>query len=129
MWRIIEASISVLLLLSFIFIMSSNQLARNEDNSLLEKLKLNVDEIARDPVKRNTILTDIYAENIIEQHLRDNSLNENFEYKVDICNFNTNSQCGTPPSDKLDVYSVERLISSSLTSYSGKIVKIYSWRD
>ena len=127
--RIIESSFAVLLLLSAVLILSSKQRERTEQENLSEELRLNLDEIARNITIREQVLTGSGADSQMINMLKQKSVKQGLNYSVIICNFDPDNACGNAPSIKGEIYSIERIIGATLTSYPSKIIKVYVWKD
>ena len=136
MWRIVEATIAILLLAGTLFFLISKQETNNSGFDAFQLIKPIVNEVAKNISIREAILSDTYttnsAENTILEILSNKLSNPSFGYNVTICDAFTNNSCGSSgdyPSSAKELYSEERIISATLTSFSPKILKIYLWRE
>lgn len=128
--RIVEASISILIVLSILFILYNRE-ARTENLSLDERARTVLDELASSIAFRNAILssdsttaTQLVGQAIPESYLR---------FEVRICELS--DVCGKSNFTAGDVYAAERVISSSLDRTPGqggsnpKKVRLFLWRE
>lgn len=135
MWRIVEATIAVLLVASMIFFLIASQKTSRENFDAFELIKPSMNEIAKNNSVREAVLLDSSsssdAENIILILLSQRISNPSLQYNVTICDAFTANPCGLPgdyPSSVPEVYIEERIISATLTQFTPKIVKLYVWQ-
>ncbi len=122
--RIVEAFISILIITGVVILIYSINRNYNERGEEIYELQQTIlNEIASDPKLRIDVLNNNIQE--IEKFV-ENRIPENFEFKIKICDIN--DICGLD-FYKERVYSSERAISSTLTLYKPKKVKIFMWRE
>ncbi len=128
-WRIVEAVIAVFILASAIVMLFLQDTQEESENLLFDDI---LNEIAKDKALREKVINDdsnsVDAENEIMNILEKRILNQRLEYNVSICRV-SDSCVGENfyPADIVEVYSQERIISSTLDRFEPKIVKIYVW--
>ena len=124
--RIVEAFIAVILIasvLTLLYVRTIGKTRSGEEVYNFERTILN--EIAADANLREAVLKNSSI-NIINFVASRVPQNFNFTIRIcevnDICNLNLDSY-------KEEVYASERIISSTLTEYNPKKVKIFIWRE
>jgi hypothetical protein len=134
--RIIEVSIAILLIFSVLVIV--NQTSKNAKNEFNDEIRSILSEIAentslRDKVigvydinKNKTTAPNLEVMTSLENVVL-NAINENYVgYAIEICR--PNDLCGLASYPNVDeVYSEERIISSDLSKYNPRKIKIYLW--
>ena len=134
--RIIEVSIAILLIFSVLIIV--NQTSRSAKNEFNDEIRSILSEIAentslRDKVigvydinKNKTAAPNLEVMTSLENVVL-NAINENYVgYSIEICR--PNDLCGLASYPNVDeVYSEERIISSDLSKYNPRKIKIYLW--
>ena len=134
--RIIEVSISILLIFSVLVIV--NQHNRSVKNDFNDEIRSILDEIAENTSlrykvveiynlsKNKTEAPNLEIMNSIENVIL-NGINENYiGYSLEICG--SSELCGLSNYPNVEeVYSEERIISSDLTKYNPRKIKIYLW--
>ncbi len=130
-WRVIEATVAVLIVIGALFFMPS-QKSENQ-NKISEKIREVLNEVAKDNTQRNEILSDDNSINNVENkiilNLKTGIEDPRYEYNVAVCDFSA-VNCGGAsyyPSNKEEIYTEERLISTSLDNSNSKIIKVYAW--
>jgi len=128
-WRIVEAVIAVFILASAIVMLFLQDTREESENLLFDDI---LNEIAKDKALREKVINDdsnsVDAENEIMNILEKRILNQRLEYNVSICR--VSDSCASEnfyPADIAEVYSQERIVSSTLDRFEPKIVKIYVW--
>lgn len=123
--RVVEASISILIILSILFILYNRE-ARSDELALDQRGRDILNELATDITFRTNVLRSdsmavnaAVAEKIPESYL---------DFEVRICEIN--DVCGMSTYFPGNIYAVERVISSSLEleGASSKKVKLFIWR-
>lgn len=130
--RIIEASIAVLIILSALIIVSQIRQAKSEKD-ISESISPMLEEIAKNTVMREQIITDTddsdEAEEMIRQFIGLKLKNQNIGYNVTICE--SDKVCGLgkyPTGLEGNMYAGSRIISSILaTNDSPKKVTLFLW--
>ena len=135
-WRVIEAVIAVLILAGALLLILSKQPPIEEKGQYQNLIPI-LEEIAKNKNMRDKIVNgDLTIKEEIINILKKEIPNADLDYGVNICGISDNAidkACrGTrvaPLEIKGNVYSVERVISSSLTqsSFMPRVVKIYVW--
>jgi hypothetical protein len=123
--RILEAFIAIILIAGVLAFVYSRTIGKPTDRAeeIYKLQKTILDEIAADPQFRNASLQ--MDEVIISEFVGDR-VPPGFNYTVRICD--VADICGLPYYKK-EVYSSERIISSTLEEYDPKKVKIFMWRE
>ena len=131
--RIIEATITILLILGIIALVHQKNNPKSQESYISEKLPVLLNEIAKTQKYRNEIITGttINIKNYINGKI------PGFNSDVEICSpsedcalpDNIKNGDGTNPRIKGDIYSIERIIGASINDPSGisKKIKIYVW--
>lgn len=142
-FRIIEATIAVLIVLGTILAVSSNHKTISEKEDFSKILRDVLDEIAKNVDLRKEIVEDTSPFSTAEDHIKAILENKipypNIGKDVVICDINQQDDCALSsyPSNAIGaVYSEERVVSSALNAqpstpnappFKPKIVKIYIW--
>ncbi|MDO8508464.1 MAG: hypothetical protein Q7S27_02145 [Nanoarchaeota archaeon] len=133
-WRVLEAVISVLLIIGALFAVISNKEVDSQQSHYFKELRPFLDEIAQDEIMRIKIITDDDASRITEDELivllKNRLPSANLEFNASICKI-TDSDCLSdnyyPENVDGEVYVEERLISSTLNEYKPSVVRVYVW--
>jgi len=125
--RIVEVSIAVMVIISImLFIMSNRNLSAETDFSkVLQPL---LEEIAKNITLREIIVTNsLESETQIEFFLSSKIKNPALGYEVIVCE--PNEICGLKqyPTGVKEIFTDERIISSTLQSHGLKKIKIFLW--
>ena len=134
-WRVIEATLSVLMIITFILLLLSKREVTPEKEQISSPLRSILNEISKNATLRQSILTDDDASNQAEetalQVFKEKINNPAFNYNITICSLNAVS-CGDitkyPINTDQEIYSEERLITADLNNFNPKILKVYAWR-
>jgi hypothetical protein len=127
--RIVEATISIILIMGVLFVFF-NQTQAIKEPDYSEKARNILEEISRDSSLRNEILlydTDIggpipiNVDDFVDQKIFENFL----EYEVRICEVDT--ACGKSEYTPGNVFSAERSISSTLDSLGPIKIRLFIW--
>jgi len=137
--RVAEASIAIIIIISVVLIIVSNrQPTKNQDFNTF--LTIQLDEIAKNNSLR-TLITEYDVEKEESEGRNGEiitSLNSFLEskieqsfltYKIKICSATENCFLNEYPSNAKNIYSAERIISTTIESpsYSPKKVKLFLW--
>jgi len=121
--RIAEAFIAITLIFSVFITLYSKQATKtdisDEVYSLQEAL---LKQIANDEGLRQNVLNNDNA-SIIK--FSEDKIPKSFNYTIKICNLN---EICSMDNYKKEVFASETVISSTLTTYNPKVVKIFMWR-
>lgn len=132
--RIIEATLSIILILGVTILLYQTKQSIIEDN-IQEKLPVFLDEIVKNNILRTAIIDeDSEAQTKTYNFLNTKMTNLDLNYEVVICE--PNNQCAPSSSitTKNDIFSAERIISTTIEKLNFEIattpkkVKIYAWR-
>lgn len=130
--RVIEATIAVLIVIGALLLIATQQ--SSADNKDLTKiLPPLLDEIARDPTLRESVLSmspedaESFLENFFEARIN----NPSFEKKVRVCDLS--EECLLDPfpiENSGDTFVAERIISTSLSEsgYSPRRIRVFLWK-
>lgn len=126
--RIVEASIGILIIVGVILVFSGNNKVNSEPD-----LTKSVTEILTEVAKNSTMREQIVAnqsgsQQNLEAFVFSRITSPNLNYTVRICE--VDEICGliTYPQGNQEIYAAERLISSSLSTFNPKKIKIFVWR-
>jgi len=134
-WRVIESVIAVLIIAGALLLFISKE-EISKQSRYFEILRPTLDEIAQDENIRDKIIKDDPSTSIGEEEiiniLKPRFPSEELELNVSICEIN-DIPCLTnedyyPKGIKGEVYSEERLISSTLIDYEPAILRGYIWK-
>jgi len=134
-WRVIESVIAVLIIAGALLLFISKE-EISKQSRYFEILRPTLDEIAQDENIRDKIIKDDPSTSIGEEEiiniLKPRFPSEELELNVSICEIN-DIPCLTnedyyPKGIKGEVYSEERLISSTLIDYEPAILRVYIWK-
>lgn len=125
--RIVEATIAMLIIIGVVIVVVANRNARQETDisSMLPPL---LAEISRNASLREIIVSNpSNGEQEVLSFLSARIRNPAFSYSARICG--PDEICGLEnyPKTAREIYSDERIISSTLQSYGPKKVKIFLW--
>ena len=122
--RIIEASIAIIIIMSVLFVIYTRDKIESKPD-LSEKARDILEEISRNSSLRNAILKENKGviENFVSSKIPENYL----AYEVRICE--VDNVCGKSNYTSVNIYVGERVISSNLTSFQPKKVKIFIWEE
>ena len=134
-WRVIEATLSVLMIITFILLLLSKREVTPEKERIGSSMRSILNEIAKNAAMRAQILMDsdasAQAEEAAFQIFEERINNPTFNYNITICDLSA-PVCGdiTKYSINTDqeIYSEERLITADLNNFNPKILKVYAWR-
>src|SRR3989344_2139926 len=134
-WRVIESVIAVLIIAGALLLFISKE-EISKQSRYFEILRPTLDEIAQDENIRDKIIKDDPSTSIGEEEiiniLKTRFPSEELELNVSICEIN-DIPCLTnedyyPKGIRGEVYSEERLISSTLIDYEPAILRVYIWK-
>ena len=134
-WQVIESVIAVLIIAGALLLFISKE-EISKQSRYFEILRPTLDEIAQDENIRDKIIKDDPSTSIGEEEiiniLKPRFPSEELELNVSICEIN-DIPCLTnedyyPKGIKGEVYSEERLISSTLIDYEPAILRVYIWK-
>jgi len=134
--KIFEASISITLIMGFIVLVYAQNIQRpSQSESLLRWEESVLDEVKSDPVLRDAVINtpDIVCDpeqgGGIYDYVRDKIIKNfpGFGFSCRVCDID--EACGPidPPDYRPEIYSEERIISSTLTKFAPKKLKIFVW--
>lgn len=129
--RIVEASIAVMIIFSVIIFVTQKRQTQSEQN-FSENLQSLLEEVAKNATLRENIIKNPNTNEVeimIKNFLATRMDSSYLAYDIRVCP--TNDVCGLSkyPDTKGDIYSEERVVSSTLSaaSLSPKKVKIFMW--
>ncbi len=130
LFRIIEAVISILLILAVILVVASRKSPPLEKEDITRKLRQILDEVAKDGELRAKIVKGQSAERDIEDKIKDRLPSLKKEAKI--CNLNELCTLGRYPNNAQGpIYSEERIIGTAVNvpNPTPKLVKIFVWEE
>lgn len=125
--RIVEAVVAIMIILGVMLIISEKKTEKNT-NELYGFISPLLEEIAQNLSMREKIIQE--KENAIPEimeFISERAKNTNLDYSVRICGLS--EQCGLEkyPSQKGDVYALDRVISSTISNFAPVKVRIFAW--
>lgn len=128
--RIVEAAVSILIIFGALLIIFNTQIEISEKN-LSDTLPSILDEISKNLTLREKIVSgnDTGIINEINLILSKRIKQPYLNYTVKICE--PNEICSLeayPENAQGDIFAAERIVSSTLTQYNPKKLKIFLWR-
>jgi len=128
LFRIIEAVISILLILAVILVVASRKSPPLEKEDITRKLRQILDEVAKDGELRDKIVKGQSAEQDIEDRIKDRL--PSLKNEVKICKLDEACKLDSYPENAQGpIYSEERIIGTSVNVQNPepKLVKIFVW--
>jgi hypothetical protein len=130
-FRIVEASIAILIVLGVILVVST-ETERKSEIDFSEILSSILDEVSRDVTLRDMIFSDeLSARQNIKDFIENKIKKGKLDYEVKICYFkDVCSLDSYPVNAEGDIFFEERVISSSLDNpnFKPKKIKLFLWR-
>lgn len=122
--RIVEATIASLIIIGFALVIMSKQETQtpNVEEEIYEKQANILDIISKNESLRNNILNN--DKNSVNNAIS-TRIPGSWDFSINICNLDEICN-GDIPYNK-DVYSTEKVITSTLTKYSPKKLKLFVW--
>ena len=126
--RVIEASLAILIIAGAVLLLySRTQTSQEED--LTRTLFPILEEISKNNTLRDKIVSgDAQSIQLINSIVDEKIKNPSLNYSVYICNRNELCNLKAYPNTANNIYSAERIISSTLRSFNPKKIKIFLWR-
>lgn len=127
--KIVEASLAIFVIFSILLVISAQNKIKTEKD-YIPYLNDLLNEIAKNATLRADVLAqhDDNRSEIIGDFLTDKIKLKNFGYDHKICPVNDICGLTTYPADAEEIYSAERVISSTLDQFNPKKIKIFLWR-
>ncbi len=126
--RIVEASVSILIIFSVLLVVSRNS-TTSQNTDLTSSITPMLDEIARNVTLREQIIQQGNASiPALEQFISKRIIQSNIKFDVNVCSPDAICSMSSYPAGATNIYSSERILSSTLNVYSPKKVKIFLWR-
>ncbi|HVY01698.1 MAG TPA: hypothetical protein VHA12_02965 [Candidatus Nanoarchaeia archaeon] len=127
--RIVEASIAIMIIFGVLIVINSTQ-RFSEQQDLTRLIVPMLDEVARNVSLRENVV--VGGENSVEQ-LRDfvstRLKQSTIKYEVAVCESGEICSLQEYPSNAREIYAAERVISSTLNTFSPKKIKIFLWYE
>lgn len=121
--RIAEASIAVLIIMTSVIIITSRQPTTDISDEIYEKQSKILDIIVNNDTLRQEILNqDLTNTNQQISKLTPN----NWDFEIKICDLDRVCPNPQPIYDR-NVYTTERIVSSTLTTYNPKKIRFFVW--
>ena len=125
--RIVEASVSILIIAGVLFFLFNRQ-GFTSPPDYSERARNILEEIAKSPTLRESILND---NSNIQQDLdqfAEERIEENFlSYEIIVCE--VDEACGKSSYTEGEVYSAERVISSTINDIGPKKIRLFIWQE
>jgi len=134
--RIVEATISIMLILGVAILFYQTKQSSSEDN-IQDKLPVFLDEIAKNDSLRNKTINEgdtSIVQSSMKTFLASKMNRINLNYTVVVCDIDDSCSPSPPINTKSDIFSAERIISTTIEKDNFNIlatpkkVKIYAWR-
>lgn len=123
--RIIEATFAVIMIITVMFIFfTQSRVQTNVDYS--ERARDILEEIANDPVLRGEVLDEnieLGVESLVKARIPEAGIS--LDYELRICG--VDEACGKSSFTEGNVYSGERIISSTLENPASKKLRLFIW--
>ena len=126
--RITEAVTAILILASVLIVMYTNNAPQVSFSSYVDDLQLRIlSDVAANPTIRNEVLNAPEGGNTtLLNSFIGNSTPSNFNFQVKVCSL-TNSGCLLGQTLTQEVFVEDRIISSNLSSYNPKMLRLFMW--
>jgi hypothetical protein len=126
--RITEAVVAILIMASVLIVLYANKTPQVSFSSYVGDLQLRIlGDVADNPTLRNEVLRS--PEVVVNGPLFlfiNNSIPLNFNFAIRVCNLSNNA-CLLGQSLEQEVFVEDRIISSNLTTYSPKMLRLFMW--
>lgn len=129
--RILEAVVAILLLASVLLYLYTNK-AENPTkfSNYVTDIQMRIlSELAQDEELRKAAIQEDTNYTALEDFIEFN-LPRDLDFRIGVCSLNEDT-CpphGEPITTENDVYVEERIISSTLDTYSPKLIRLYVWK-
>jgi hypothetical protein len=123
--RIVEAFFAILLILTVVITIQTNNLRRNDYTREIYEIQTNILNIISNDLSLRRLVLDENASEISSWIDSRGKIPNSFEYQVKICDL---TEICNPDTYMNEMYVSERVISSTLEEYNPKIVKLFMWR-
>lgn len=126
--RITEAVVAILIMASVLIVLYTNNAPQVSFSSYVSDLQIRIlGDIADSSTLRNEVLASSEAGNTTALvSFVGNSTPSNFNFAVRVCSL-TNSACPLGFSVNQEVFVEDRIISSNLTKYEPKMLRLFIW--
>jgi len=126
--RIAEASLAIILVLGTLIILS-NRTNVNYSPDLSGKIEPLLEKIASNELLRDKIIkmNNDQSENVLHEYLNAEINDSSLDFEVKVCNVD-DYFCPLKEYPDTNVYTKERIISSTLDEISPKRLKIFLWK-
>lgn len=122
--RIFEAVISIMLVTSVVLVLYSKQQKTDISDQIYSLEKKVLDEISYNESLRNSALS---GDNTTLTNFAISKVPKIFNTSISVCDLNLESYCRLSLVVDKNIYVSESVLSSNITSYSPKRVRIYVW--
>ncbi len=126
--RIMEAVVAILIMASVLIVLYTNNAPQVSFSSYISDLQIRIlGDVADSPKLRNEVLASEEGGNTTDLvvFMRD-SIPTNFNFAVRVCSLE-NSGCPLGQSLDQEVFVEDRIISSNLTTYDPKMLRLFIW--
>ena len=126
--RITEAVVAILIMASVLIVLYSNNTPQVSFSNYVNDFELKIlGDVADSPSMRNQVLMASEGGNTSDLvTFIDGSIPKNFDYAIKVCSL-TNSGCLLGRNLNQEVFVEDRIISSNLTTYSPKMLRLFVW--
>jgi hypothetical protein len=125
--RITEAVVAILIMASVLIVLYTNETPQISLSDYVYDLQIRLlTEVAdRADLREATLNSTVDDINTTLKQYFDESIPTNFVYNISVCDLG--DLCTYAPNVETEVYVEDRIISSSLTTYSPKMLRLYIW--
>ena len=122
--RIVEAFVAIMIVMGVVLVVLSNQGSRTDiSEGVYEKQRAILNLVSKNNLQRGYVLNDNEGE--INTFVSD-MIPDAWEYDIEICQLDEICSSENSPNDR-EVYASEIIITSTLTSYNPRILKLFVW--
>ena len=124
--RITEAVVAILIMASVLIVLYVNDTPQVNVSDYVYDLQVRLltDVADRDDLRNATIYSDY---NYLKTTYFDLNIPQNFNYNISICNLG--DPCNYAPDVDNAIFVEDRIISSTLSSYQPKMLRLYIWEN
>jgi len=126
--RITEAVVAILIMASVLIVLYANKTPQVSFSAYVSDLQLRIlGSVADHPTMRNEVLK--APERVVDGPLYvfiNDSIPSNFNFAIRVCAL-SNSTCLLGESLNQEVFVEDRIISSNLTTYAPKMLRLFMW--
>jgi len=124
--RITEAVVAILIMASVLIVLYVNDTPQVEISDYVYDLQVRLltDVADRDDLRNATIYGDV---DYLKTNFFNDNIPQNFNYNISICSLE--DSCNYAPDVDTAIFVEDRIISSTLSSYQPKMLRLYVWEN